>query len=152
MDGCPQPCSLQPLLASARSSHCLSLCMCVCVCVCVCVCACVLVIQSCPTLCKPMDCNLPGSSIYGILQARILEWFAIPFSRGSSRPRDQTWVSCTAGGLLSHQGSPYLPLAALNSPDTFAFSSFLIQFLNQRPTTIYQLNENLYTLPNRYSL
>ena len=46
----------------------------------------VLVTQSCPTLCNPMDCTLPGSSILGILQARILEWVAIPFSRGSSRP------------------------------------------------------------------
>ena len=44
------------------------------------------VTQSCPTLCNPMDCSLPGSSIHGILQARILEWVAIPFSRGSSDP------------------------------------------------------------------
>ena len=42
--------------------------------------------QSYPTLCNPMDCNLPGSSVHGILQARILEWVAIPFSRGSSNP------------------------------------------------------------------
>ena len=42
------------------------------------------VAQSCPTLCDPMDCRLPGSSVLGILQARILEWVAIPFSRGSS--------------------------------------------------------------------
>ena len=42
------------------------------------------VAQSCPTLCDPMDCSLPGSSIHGILQARILEWVAISFSRGSS--------------------------------------------------------------------
>ena len=48
----------------------------------------VLVAQLCPTLCHPMNCSLPGSSIHGILQARILEWVAIPFSRGSSRPRD----------------------------------------------------------------
>ena len=48
----------------------------------------VLVTQSCPTLCDPMDCSLPGSSVPGILQARILEWVAIPFSRGSSQPRD----------------------------------------------------------------
>ena len=47
----------------------------------------VLVAQSCPTLCDPMDCSLPTSSVYGILQARILEWIDIPFSRGSSRPR-----------------------------------------------------------------
>ena len=49
---------------------------------------CVLVTQSCLTLCDPMDCNPPGSCVHGILQARILEQVAIPFSRGSSRPRD----------------------------------------------------------------
>ena len=43
-----------------------------------------LVAQLCPTLCDPMDCSLPDSSVHGILQARILEWVAIPFSRGSS--------------------------------------------------------------------
>ena len=48
----------------------------------------VLSLQSCPTLCHPMDCSPPGSSVHGILQARILEWIAVPFSRGSSRPRD----------------------------------------------------------------
>ena len=53
---------------------------------------CLLVTQLCLTLCDPMDCSLPGSSVHGILQARILEWLAIPFSKGSSRPRDRTWV------------------------------------------------------------
>ena len=48
------------------------------------------------TLCDPMDCNPPSSSVHGILQARILEWAAISFSRGSSRPRDRTRVSCSA--------------------------------------------------------
>ena len=57
----------------------------------------VLVVQSCPTLCDPMDCSPSGSSVHGILQARILEWEAIPFSRGCSGPRDRTRVSCTAG-------------------------------------------------------
>ena len=52
--------------------------------------------QSCPTLCNPMDCSPPGSLSMGILQARILEWVAIPFSRGSSQPRDWTRVSCIA--------------------------------------------------------
>jgi len=51
------------------------------------------VAQSCLTLCDPVDCSLPGSSIHGILQARILEWVAISFSRGSSWPRKWTWVS-----------------------------------------------------------
>ena len=44
--------------------------------------------QSCPTLFDPMDCTLPGSSVYGISQARILEWVAMPFSKGPSQPRD----------------------------------------------------------------
>src|SRR5574337_21007 len=52
------------------------------------------VAQSCLTLCDLMDCSLPGSSIHGIFQARVLEWVAISFSRGPSRPRDGTWVSC----------------------------------------------------------
>ena len=56
-----------------------------------------LVAKSCLTLCDTMDCSPPGSSIHGILQARILEWVAIPFSRRSSRPRDQTQVSRIAG-------------------------------------------------------
>ena len=51
------------------------------------------VTQSCPTLCDPMDCSLPDSSVHGIFQARILEWVAISFSRGSSQPRDRTRVS-----------------------------------------------------------
>ena len=55
------------------------------------------VAQSCPTLCDPVDCSPPGSSIHGILQARILEWVAISFSRGSSRPRDRSQVSRIAG-------------------------------------------------------
>ena len=55
-----------------------------------------LVTHSCLTLCNPMDCSPPGSSVHGILQARILEWVPIPFSRESSQPRDQTRVSCIA--------------------------------------------------------
>ena len=58
------------------------------------------VAQSCLTLCEPVDCNPPGSSsVHAVLQARILEWVVIPFSRGSSQTRDRTRVSCTAGGL-----------------------------------------------------
>ena len=61
----------------------------------------VLVTQWWPSLCNTMDRSLPGSSVHGILQARILEWVPIPFSRGSSRPRDQTQVSCIEGRVLS---------------------------------------------------
>ena len=68
----------------------------------------VLVTQSCLTLCDPVDCSLPGSSIHGIFQARSLEWTAISFSRESFWPRDWTQVSRIASRLycLSHQGSP----------------------------------------------
>ena len=58
------------------------------------------VAQSCPTLCNPVDCSPPGSSICGILQVRILEWVAVSFSRESSWPRVRTPVSCIAGRFL----------------------------------------------------
>ena len=64
------------------------------------VCACP-VAQSCPTLLDPMDCSPPGSSVHGILQARTLEWVAMPSSRGSSQPKDQTQVSQIAGGFFT---------------------------------------------------
>ena len=57
--------------------------------------------QSCLTLCDPMNCCPPGSSVHGILQARILEWVAISFSRRSSQSRDQTLVSCIAGRFFT---------------------------------------------------
>ena len=62
---------------------------------------CVLVTRWCLTLCGPMGDSPPGSSIHGIFQARVLEWIAISFSRGSSWPRDWTWVSCIAGKLFT---------------------------------------------------
>ena len=62
---------------------------------------CVSVVQTCPTLCDPTDCSPPVSTVHGILQARILEWVAIPFSRGSSWPRNRTQVSRTAGRFLT---------------------------------------------------
>ena len=71
------------------------------------------VAQSCPTLRDPMDCSLPGSSAHGIFQARVLEWAAVSFSRGSSPPRDRICISniSCAGRqillLLSHLGSPH---------------------------------------------
>ena len=71
------------------------------VCIYVCMCVCVLVAQSCLTLCDSMNCSLPGFLVRGILQARIREWVAILFSRGSSWSRDQTWVSYTAGRFFT---------------------------------------------------
>ena len=60
-----------------------------------------LVALSCPTLWDPMNCNPPGSSVHGILQTRIVEWVAFPFSRGSSQARDWTQVSCIAGRFFT---------------------------------------------------
>ena len=59
-------------------------------------------LQSCPTLCDPIDGSPPGSAVLGILQARILEWVAMPSFKESSQPRDQIRVSCIARWILSH--------------------------------------------------
>ena len=59
------------------------------------------VAQSCLTLCDPMDCTPPGTSVHEIFQARIPEWAAISFSRGSSRPRDRTQASYIAGRFFT---------------------------------------------------
>ena len=61
----------------------------------------VLVSQLCLALCDPLDYSPPGLSVHGIFQARILEWVAIPISRGSSRPRDWMQVSCITGGFFT---------------------------------------------------
>ena len=101
-------------------------------CVCVCVC---LVTQSCMTVYHPMDCSPPGSSVHGILQARILEFclsisnpLFISFSRGSSLPRDQTWVSkspALTGGFFTSvpPGKPSLqsPILIVCFHTTFFF-------------------------------
>ena len=72
-----------------------------CVCVCARARACAKLLQSCPTLWDPVDYTLPGSSAHGVLQTRILEWISIAYSRGSSQPRDQTWVSCISGRFFT---------------------------------------------------
>ena len=77
------------------------------------------VAQSCPTLCNPMDCSLPGSSVHGIHQARMLEWVSTPFSRGFFQPRDRTWglgilnihaYIHTHGKTYTHNHSKYINL------------------------------------------
>ena len=73
------------------------------------------VAQSCLTLCDPMDCSPPDFSIHGSLQARILEWVAIPFSRGSFWPRDWAWVSCIAGRFLTVWATRGLLIHSINS-------------------------------------
>ena len=74
--------------------------------------------QSSPTPCNPRDCSPPSSSVHGIFQARILEWVTITYSRGSSQPRDQSRVSCTAGGFLTTKppGKPMRAGVVVKSP------------------------------------
>ena len=70
-----------------------------------CVCVCAMSLQSCPAVCDPVDCSPPGSSVHGVLQARVLEWVFTSSSRGSSRPRDGTrvsHVSCIGRRILIH--------------------------------------------------
>ena len=103
-----------------------TVCVCECVCVffCVCVCAHVLlfnlsVVSDC---CNAIDCNLPGSFVHGILQARKLEWVAISFSRGSSWPRNGIQFSCTGGRLLTElQGKFNFP-NSIRWPKYWSFS------------------------------
>ena len=91
----------------------------------VCVCVCVCMLSHVKLLCDPMNCSSPGSSLHGIFQTRVLEWVAIPFSRGSSRPRDRAHVSCTsctlfhwgASGTSQPQGQTRLLPTVLEKPD-----------------------------------
>ena len=92
------------------------------------------VAQSCPTLCDPMDCSPPGSAVHGIFQARILEWGATAFSRGSSRPRDRTHVSMSpapAGGFFTMSATWAIcweDYCFFKKPNTLSFSGFSLRF------------------------
>ena len=97
----------------------------------------VLVAQSCPTLCDPMDCSPPGSSVHGLLQARTLEWVAISLFRASSWPGDRTQVSCIAGRFCFVWASreahapllPHLIISSMSgSPILLSLLRFFIQF------------------------
>ena len=80
----------------------------------------VLVGQSCWTLCSLMNCSLPGSSVHGVLQARILEWVAILFSRVSSQPRGRTHVSCIS---IRYKWKSLSLIWLFGTPRTIPFSS-----------------------------
>ena len=98
-----------------------------------------LVVQSYLTLCDFVDCSPPGSSLYGILQARILEWVALSSSRGSSWPRDWAYVSCgscIAGGFFYHWATWEAPMKYYCSPTPNQTQS------GQLPVLIYQYNGN----------
>ena len=95
-------------------------------------------------LCDPMDCSLPVSFVHGISQARILEWVAMPGSRGSSQPRGQTHISCIfciAGDSLplSYQGSPNKPILTNYFYSDFLSLYLVSFFLFQDPSQHYSL-------------
>ena len=100
-----------------------------------CVCVRAQSLLSCPNLCDPMNCGLPSSSVPGTLQARILEWVAISSSRGSSRPRDRSWVSCIAGRFFTAEspGKPSFTVLQLRKAWDFIVitaSCFLCVYTN----------------------
>ena len=90
-------------------------------------------LQLCPTLCNPMDCSPPGSSVHGILQARILEWVAMPSSRGSFPPRYGTHFSCIAGEFFSTSA-------------TWEDPHHLIQIKKKEKKGFFFCGENLYNI------
>ena len=111
----------------------------------------VLVTQHVQLFVTPMDCSPLGYSVHGILQARILEWVAMPFSGGSSQPRDQTWVSCVAGKFFTiwvtweaHQGSPQWMLYYCNNIAFLFFFSFI--FISWRLITLQYCSGFCHTL------
>ena len=92
-----------------------------------------LLAKSCLTLYNPMDCSLPGSSVHGIFQVRILEWVAISFSRGSSQSRDRTQVFCTASRFFTDwaiREDPYytLKITKINSAYLLKIDRCLVLF------------------------
>ena len=111
-------------------------------------CVCTLATQLCPTLCNPMDCSLPGTSVSGIFQARILEWIAIPFSRGSFQSRDQTQVSYIAGRFFTFWATwetlKYLNITkwAMNGISKRHYSIIVTKILTVTSFHMYNENQN----------
>ena len=99
---------------------------------------CVLVAQECRTLCYPVDCGPPGSSVHGILQVRILEWVAISFSRGSYRPRDWTQHYRQSLCHLSHEGS--LVIMVINKNNNYQVSG-----AHSVPSTLHRPSHLIFT-------
>ena len=101
-----------------------------------------LVTQSCLTLCDPMDWSPPGSSVHEIFQARVLEWVAISFSKGSSQPRDWTQVPCTASRFFIDLATREAPTAnnqkLINNIGQFRHILYVVYIVYCVPTVIYR--------------
>ena len=104
--------------------------------------------QSCLTLCDPKDCNPPGSIVHGIFQARVLEWVANCYSRGSSQPRDQACISCG-----SCTGTWILPLCHPGSPITGTHRRYCSSVWDHCKTVNIQIKwvTQIFWFPNTYS-
>ena len=104
------------------------------------------VTKLCQNLCDPMDYSLPGSFVHGIFQARILEWVAISFLRGSFQPRDRTLVSCLAGGFSTAM-PPEKPICYFRAEQKFEHKIFdimrLLIFLRWNNGTEFKKNPYL---------
>ena len=116
-------------------------------------------LQLCLTLCDPVDCSLPGSSVLGILQARVLEWVAMPFFWGSSQPRDQihvSCVSCTDRWILcfwtmgkATNFSQYQSISQYENQHV-SYTTLLFTMFNNRDSVLYPLLElNVYIFKQR---
>ena len=106
-------------------------------------------LQSCPALCNPMDCSPPGSSVHRILQARILEWVAMPSSKGSSQSRDEPVSPALQADslLLRHWGSPIKPVETAKKSSWSGISQSDLKNdikICILPETYTQLSEALY--------
>ena len=102
----------------------------------------VLVARSYPTVCHPMDCSPPACSVHRILQARILEWFAIPFSGGSSQPRNRSWVSHTVDRFFTiwSKGSRQSPGSGQTLEGMDVLVSSLLQPFPDEPVGIFAVS------------
>ena len=90
-----------------------------------------------PSLCDPMDCSLPGSSVHEISQARILEWAAISSSRGSSWPRDQNCTFCTAGGFFTTEPQGWGPQKSEGPPLRYKFLDYMYWLESKSPYPVF---------------
>ena len=108
-----------------------------------------LVTQSCLTLCNPMNCSPPGSSVLGISQARVLEWIVISFSMGSSQPREWTCISCIAGRFFTIWATSeachdfYMGFNSLHEGSIFMIASNLILPPKTQPLNIITLGDSI---------
>ena len=109
---------------------------------------CVKLLQLCLTLCDPMDCSPPGSSVHGILQARILEWVAMPSSRGSSQPRDGTcvsYVSCIGTPVVLYTSATWKACVGITTAENWLFlinTHRVISLLEGLPTELKTFLQN----------